>query len=61
MSKPKRRRWSLKVEDQPASTEPGQLRAELLSFGVRFLKGFIFSVILLVILAFLTQHIISGH
>jgi hypothetical protein len=46
---------------QPASPEPGQLRAELLSFGVRFLKGFIFSVILLVILAALAQHMISAR
>jgi hypothetical protein len=56
-----KRRWSLHAEDQPASTEPGQLRAELLSIGVRLLKGFAFAVALMVILAFLAQPAISGH
>ncbi len=60
MSEP-RQRWSLKVEDQPTSNEPGQYRAEMVSFGVRILKGAIFSVILLLILALLSQHLISGN
>jgi hypothetical protein len=61
VEKPKRRWWSLEVEDQPASTEPGQRRTELVSIGVRFLKGFIFAVVLMVLLAFLAQGAISGH
>jgi len=61
VEKQKRRRWSLDPEDQPASTEPGQRRAELVSIGVRFLKGFIFWVVLMVILSFFAQQAISGH